>query len=328
MQRRAFITLLGGAAVLAWPVVARAQQTGKVYRIGILDQAPRTLNGANLDAFQKGLREFGYIEGLNFVIEYRSDDGRLESFRNLATELVQLKVDLILTRGTPAALAAKNATTTIPIVLSGLGDPVANGVVASLAHPGANVTGLSGVTTELQAKRVELLTELVPQVARIAFLTNMGNPNAQLNWEQTETAARVLGIHNQLIDVRKSEDIRRAFDDASEQRIEALVVAPDGLLSSNRKLIVELAATHRLPAIYSSGEFINSGGLASYGPNFPDLYHRAAVFVDKIFKGAKPADLPVELPTKFQLVINLRTAKALGIDIPATLLGRADEVIE
>ncbi len=326
MRRRKFLGVLAGAT--AWPLTAQAQQTGKIYRIGMLEQASRALNGANLNAFLRGLHEFGYNEGQNLVIEYRSADGHPERFPNLATELVRLNVDLILTRGTPSALAAKNATTTIPIVLSGLGDPVANGVVASLARPGANITGLSGVTTELQAKRVEILTELVRRVARIAFVSNMGNPNEQLNWEQTETAARVLGVHCQLIDVRKPDDIRRAFDDASEQRIEALVVAPDGLLSSNRKLIVELAATHRLPAIYSSGEFVDSGGLASYGPNFPDLYHRAATFADKILKGAKPADLPVELPTKFQLAINLKAAKALGISVPPALLTRADEVIE
>jgi putative ABC transport system substrate-binding protein len=327
LGRREFITLLGGAAV-AWPLAARAQQTGKVYRIGILETTSQALNSTNLDAFRKGLHEFGYIEGQNLVIEYRSANGRDERFPSLATELVRLNVDLILTRGTPAALAAKYATTTIPIVLSGLGDPVANGVVASLAHPGANVTGLSASTTELQAKRLELLTELVPRVARIAFLTNLGNPNEQLNWEQTDTAARVLGIRPQLLDVQKPEDFGRAFDDASEQRADALVVASDGLLSRNRQLIVDLAAKHRLPAIYASGEFINPGGLASYAPNFSDLYRRAATYVDKILKGAKPVDLPVELPTKFELVINLKTAKALGLTVPPTLLTRADEVIE
>jgi putative ABC transport system substrate-binding protein len=326
VKRREFIALLGGAA--AWPLTGQAQQTGKIYRIGILDLASRELNGANLNAFQQGLHEFGYNEGQNLIIEYRSGDGRPERFPNLANDLVRLNVDLILTRGTPAALAVKNATTTIPIVLSGLGDPVANGIVASLARPGANITGLSGVTTELQAKRVEVLTELVPRIARFGCVTNMGNPNEQLNWEQTETAARVLGIHSQLIDVRKSEDIRPAFDDASKQHVEAVVVMPDGLLLSNRKLVVELAATHRLPAIYSTREFVDSGGLASYGPNFPDLYHRAATFVDKIFKGTKPADLPVEQPTKFELVINLKTAKALDLTVPPSLLARADEVIE
>jgi putative ABC transport system substrate-binding protein len=325
--RRQFVAGLSATAV-AWPLAVRAQQLGKVYRIGILETTSAALNSANLDALRQGLHEFGYIEGQNLLIEYRSADGRNERFPTLATELVHLNVDLILTRGTPAALAAKNATTTIPIVLSGLGDPVANGVVANLAHPGANVTGLSASTTELQAKRLELLTELVPRVARIAFLTNLGNPNEQFNWEQTETAARVLGIRSQLIDVRKPEDIGSAFDDASEQHVDALVVAVDGLLLNNRQLVVDLAAKHRLPAVYASREFINIGGLASYAPNISDLYHRAATYVDKILKGAKPADLPVELPTKFEMLINLKTAKALGLTVPGTLLARADEVIE
>jgi putative tryptophan/tyrosine transport system substrate-binding protein len=233
-----------------------------------------------------------------------------------------------LARGTPAALAAKNATRIIPIVAVGIGDPVANGIVASLAHPGANITGLSASATELYAKRLELLLELVPRVARVAFLTNMGNPNEQFNWQQIERAARVLGIRPQLLDVRKPEDFERTFNDASEQRIDALVVALDGLLSQNRQIIVDLAAKHRLPAVYGSSEFIIAGGLAAYGPSYSDLYLRAANYVDKILKGTRPADLPVELPTKFQLVINLKTSKSLGLTIPPTILARADEVIE
>ena len=328
MKRREFITLLGGAAA-ALPVVARAQQqAGKVYRIGIMEPTSQALNGDNLDAFRRGLHEFEYIEGQNLVIEYRSADGHNERFPNLAAELTHLNVDLILARGTPAALAAKNATRTIPIVLLGVGDPVAQGLVASLAHPGANITGLSAVATELYAKRLELLTELVPRVARIAFLTNMGNPNEQFNWEQIETAARALGIRSQLLDVRKSEDLGRAFDDASEQRVDGLVVALDGLLLENQQIIIDLAAKHRLPAVYGSSEFVIPGGLAAYGPSYSDLYRRAANYVHKILKGAKPADLPVELPTKFQLLINLKTAKALGLDVPLQLQQRADEVIE
>jgi len=327
MQRRKFIALLG--AVAALPVAARAQQqAGKVYRIGILEPTSQTLNGDNLDAFRQGLHEFEYIEGQNLVIEYRSADGHNERFPNLATELARLNVDLILARGTPAALAARNATRTIPIVLLGVGDPVAQGLVASLAHPGANITGLSAVATELYAKRLELLTELVPRVARVAFLTNMGNPNEQFNWEQIETAARALGIRSQLLDVRKPEDFGRAFDDASEQRVDGLVVALDGLLLENQRPIVDLAAKHRLPAVYGSSEFIIPGGLAAYGPSYSDLYRRAANYVHKILKGAKPADLPIELPTKFQLLINLKAAKALGLTVPPTLVSRADEVIE
>jgi putative ABC transport system substrate-binding protein len=328
MRRREFITFLGGAA-LTWPLVARAQQqAGKVYRIGILEPTSQTLNGDNLDAFRQGLHEFEYIEGQNLVIEYRSADGHNERFPNLAIELARLNVDLILARGTPAALAARNATRTIPIVLLGVGDPVAQGLVASLAHPGANITGLSAVATELYAKRLELLTELVPRVARVAFLTNMGNPNEQFNWEQIETAARALGISSQLLDVRKPEDFGRVFEDASEQRVDGLVVALDGLLLENQRPIVDLAAKHRLPAVYGSSEFIIPGGLAAYGPSYSDLYRRAANYVHKILKGAKPADLPIELPTKFQLLINLKAAKALGLTVPPTLVSRADEVIE
>jgi putative ABC transport system substrate-binding protein len=328
MKRREFITILGGAAV-AWPLAARAQQqVANVYRIGILEPTPRALNGDTFDAFRRGLHEFEYIEGQNLVIEYRSADGHNERFPNLATELARLNVDLILARGTPAALAAKNATRTIPIVLLGVGDPVAQRLVASLAHPGANITGLSAVATELYAKRLELLTELVPRVARIAFLTNMSNPNEQLNWEQIETAARALGIGSQLLDVRKPEDFGRTFDDASEQHVDGLVVALDGLLLENQQIIIDLAVKHRLPAVYGSSEFIIHGGLAAYGPSYPDLYRRAANYVHKILKGARPADLPVELPTKFQLLINLKTAKALGLDVPLQLQQRADEVIE
>jgi putative ABC transport system substrate-binding protein len=328
MRRRALITLLGSAAV-AWPFVARAQQqTGKVFHIGFLETTSQALNGDNFDAFRQGLHEFEYIEGRNLVIEYRSADGHNERFPNLATELARLNVDLILARGTPAALAAKNATRTIPIVVLGIGDPVEQGLVASLAHPGANITGLSASSTELYAKRLELLLELVPRVARVAFLTNMGNPNEQFNWQQLERGARVLGIRPQLLDVRKPEDFERTFNDASEQRIDALVVALDGLMSQNRQIIVDLATKHRLPAVYGSSEFILPGGLAAYGPSYSDLYRRAASYVDKILKGARPADLPVELPTKFQLVINLKTAKSLGLTIPPTILARADEVIE
>jgi putative ABC transport system substrate-binding protein len=328
MRRRDFIKVIAGATAV-FPLVARAQQrVGKVFHIGVLETTSQALNGDNFDAFRQGLHEFEYIEGQNLVIEYRSADGHNERFPNLATELARLNVDLILARGTPAALAAKNATRTIPIVLLGIGDPVEQGVVASLAHPGANITGLSASATELYAKRLELLTELVPRVARVAFLTNMGNPNEQFNWQQIERAARVLGIRPQLLDVRKPEDFERTFNDANEQRIDALVVALDGLLSQNRQIIVDLAAKHRLPAVYGSSEFIIHGGLAAYGPSYSDLYRRAANYVDKILKGARPADLPVELPTKFQLVINLKTAKSLGLTIPPTILARADEVIE
>jgi len=321
------IVMLAASLFLA-PLASAAQQAGKVYRIGVLERISMALNAANFGAFRQGLRELGYVEGQNVVIEYRSADGRDERFPDLATELVRLQVDLILTRGTPAALAAKNATGTIPVVISAVGDPVGSGIVASLAHPGGNVTGLSALNIEIYAKRVELLGELVPRVARIAGLFNMSNPVLPLQWKQVEMAARSLGVQPQLLDVRNPEDLGRAFDAAIRQRAAALVVGLDTLTQANHRAIVDLAAKHRLPAIYAAREFVDAGGLIAYGVSFPHLYHRAASFVDKILKGTKPADLPVEQPMKFELVINLKTAKALGLTIPPTLLFQADEVIQ
>jgi putative tryptophan/tyrosine transport system substrate-binding protein len=324
VDRRAF--LAGSAVLLAAPLVAEAQQAEKIYRIGMLERTSTAIKAANLDGFRRGLRDLGYVEGKSFVIEYRSADGRDERFPGLATELVRLKVDLIVTRGTPAALAAKNATGAIPVVMAGIGDPVGQGVVASLARPGGNVTGLSAVVTELFAKRVELLRELVPTAARLAALFNMSNPSIPAQWKEVETAARSVGIQSQLFDVRKLEDLAPAIEAAIRQRANALVVGLDTLTQANQRVIVHLAAKHRLPAMYASTEF--AGGLIVYGVNYPDQYRRAASFVDRIFKGAKPADLPIEQPTKLELVINLKTAKALGLKIPQSVLQRADQVIE
>src|SRR5882672_12198945 len=325
MRRIGLAVVLAVSLVLA-PLGAGAQQTGKVYRIGVLETMSATLNTANLDAFRQGLRELGYVEGQSFVIEYRSADGHDERFPGLAAELVRLKVDLIVTRGTPAALAAKHATGTIPVVITGLADPVGQGVVASLAHPGGNITGVSAIVTEIYAKRVELLRELVPRAARIAALLNMSSPALPPAWKEIETAARSLGIQPQLLDVRKPEDLGPAFAGAIRQRADALVVGQDTLTQANERLIVDLAAKHRLPAVYASGEFIR--GLVIYGVNYPDHYRRAASFAERIFKGAQPGDLPVERPTKLELVINLKTAQALGLTIPPSLLQRADQVIE
>jgi len=237
-----------------------------------------------------------------------------------------LNVDLILTRGTTAALAAKNATGTIPVVITGLADPVGQGIVASLARPGGNITGVSAIVTELYAKRVEILRELLPRASRIAALCNMSSPALPPAWKEIETAARSLGIQPQLLDVRKPEDLGPAFDGAVKQRTDALVVGLDTLTQASQRLIVDLAAKHRLPAVYASMEF--GGGLVVYGVNYPDHYRRAATFADRIFKGTLPGDLPVERPTKFELVINLKTAKTLGLTIPPSLLQRADQVIE
>ena len=325
--RRAFIGSLVGS-LLAAPLAAETQQAGKVYRIGVLEPTSMALNAANLDAFRKGLRELGYVEGRNMMIEYRSADGRSERFPDLAAELVRLKVDVILTRGTPAVMAAKNATGTIPVVMAASGDPVLSGVVSSLARPGGNVTGLSAVVVEVSGKRLELIREVAPGVSRVAALFNMSNPNDALQWKETETAAPTLRVQLQLLDVRKPGDFAGAFDAAVKGRAGALFVGLDALTWANHRPIVELAAKHRLPAIYGGREFVNAGGLIAYGVSYPHLYRRAASYVDKILKGAKPADLPVEQPTKFELVINLKTAKALGLTIPQSLLGRADEVIQ
>jgi len=324
--RREFITLLGGAAA-AWPLAARAQrQPGEMRRIGMLETISAPLNAANYNAFREGMRALGYIEGRNFVIEYRSAEGRGELFPELVAELLRLKVDVIVTRGTPAVLAAKNATSSTPIVMAAMGEPLM--VVPSLSHPGGNITGLSGYTTLMEAKRVEVLKDLVPGLRHIAGLYNMGNPVAPPQWRELETAAHALGLQSLLLDARKSEDLQPAFDAASKQHVNGLTVGVDALTQANRKLIAELAAKHQLPAIYALREYVEAGGLIAYGPNYLDLYRRVATYVDKIFKGEKAGDLPIEQPTKFELILNVKTAKALGLEIPPTLLARADEVIE
>jgi putative ABC transport system substrate-binding protein len=326
MIRRSFLVALG--STVAWPLTAHSQQQNKVWRVGLLETAPAVVNAANFEALQNGLRELGYIEQKNLQIEYRSADGRADRFPDMASELVRLKVDLIVTRGTPAVLAAKNATQTIPIVMAAIGEPVGTGAVGAIARPGGNVTGLSAFVSELEPKRIELMRELNPQIKRVALLYNMINPVFAERWEKTKAAARLLGIDAQILDVRQASDLTSAFNKASSERVEALVVGNDTVIVANRRQVVELAAKHQLPAIYSSREFVDDGGLMTYSVYFPDLYRRAATFVDKIFKGTRPADLPVEQPTKLELVINLKAAKAIGISIPPTVLARADVVVE
>lgn len=324
MDRRAFIGGVAGG-LIATPLAARAQQVGRIYRIGLLEAVPAAQNAANLDALRKGLRDLGYVEGRNLIIEYRSAEGRAERFPDLASELVRLRVDLIVTRGTPAAMAAKDATETIPLLMATMGDPRA--IVTSFAHPGGNITGVTTFSTELTAKRIELVKEMVPNLSRVGLLHNMGNPAAPPEWEETKRAARALGLHAELLDVRRQEDLSRAFELAVRQHVDALVIGPDGLTQMHQQTILDFVARNRLPAAWPAREFVEAGGLIAYAVNYPDLYFRFARFIDKIFKGGKPSEIPVEQPMKFELVINLKTAKALGITVPKSLLLRADDLI-
>jgi ABC-type uncharacterized transport system substrate-binding protein len=325
MRRREFLGFLGSAAA-GFPRTLYAQQTGKVYRIGILETLPAAQNAANLAALRKGLRDHGYVEGRNLVIDYRSVGNRAAQFSDLAAELVRLKVDLIVTRGTPAAQAAKHATATIPVVMAAMGAPLV--VVDSFAHPGGNVTGMTTFSAELIGKNIELLNELVPGLSRLALVHDIGNPMSPPEWEETKAAARALALQAELFDVRSEDDLRRAFQVARQHHVDAMLVGADGVTQAHRRTIVDLAASNRLPASLPSREFVEIGGLISYAVSYPDLYFRAAGLVDKILGGTRPADLPIEQPTKFELVINRNTAKALGITIPQSILVRADDIIE
>jgi putative ABC transport system substrate-binding protein len=330
MRRREFLTLLAGAALASpelWPRAARAQAS-KVYRIGLLETVSEALNAANLSALRAGLRRLGYVEGRNLVIEYRSADGDAGQFPALAQDLVRHGVDLILARGYAAAQAAKNATTRIPIVMSAIGEPLGFGVVTSLARPGGNLTGFSSFVTELAGKRIEFMKKLVPSVERIAFMTNMGNPVAEPQWDAVKSVAAALDVAVELADIRNTQDIAVAFGVMADRRIKAVSVGIDAIIQENRDQLVVLAQRYRIAAAYPSREFVDAGGLVSYGVSYPDLYSRSAGLIDKIFKGASPGDLPVEQPTKLEMIINLKTARALDLDIPPTLLALADEVIE
>jgi putative tryptophan/tyrosine transport system substrate-binding protein len=312
--------------MMAWPSVSRAQQAGKINRIGILETVPAAQNAANIDALRNGLRKLGHVEGQNLIIEYRSAEGDAARFPDLASELIRLKVDLIVTRGTPAVQAAKNATGAVPVVMAAMGAPFL--VVPSLSHPGGNVTGMTTFSEELIGKRIELLKELVPHLSRLALLHNIGNPMGPPEWDEMRTAAGLLAVQTELLDVRREEDLRSSFEAAARHHVDALLVGADGLTQAYQQTIIELAARHSLPASYPSRDSVENGGLMAYAVNYPDLYFRAATFVDKILKGVRPAELPVEQPTKFEFTINLKTAKALGLSVPTTLLARADEVFE
>jgi ABC-type uncharacterized transport system substrate-binding protein len=326
MRRRRFITLLGSAAI-AWPLVARAQQTSKLPTIGFMGGATALAGSQWATAFVQRLRELGWIENRTIAIEYRWAEGRDERFAEIAAEFIRLKVDVIVTYGTPSAIAAKKATAVIPIVIAGAGDLVGTGLVASLARPGSNVTGLSIQGPDSAGKRIEILREILPGLRTVAILVNIGNPSSMLEMGEAHAAARTLGLDVVTSEIRGAEDIAPVFE-ALKGHADALYVCPDSLLSTNRIRIITLALGMRLPTMHGFREFAEAGGLMSYGPNLPDALRRAADFVDKILRGVKPGDIPVEQPTKFDLVLNLTTAKALSLEIPPTLLARADEVIE
>jgi putative ABC transport system substrate-binding protein len=324
MRRREFITLVGAAA--AWPVAATAQHAGKLPTIGYLGSGTPATQGQWTAAFVQRLRDLGWIEDRTVAIEYRWAEGRNELYAAIAAEFVRRKVDVIVAIGT-AVVAAKEATSVIPIVFPVAADPVGSGLVASLARPGGNVTGLSVQFTDLAGKRVELLREVVPDLRRLAIMVNVGDPGAVLDMREVQATARTLGLEILPLEIRRAEDIAPAFE-ALKGRADALYVCGDALVNTNRIRINTLAVGARLPTMHGFREYVEAGGLMSYGPNFPDLFRRAADYVDKILRGAKPSDIPVEQPTKFDFVINVTTAKALGLTVPPTLLALADDVIE
>jgi putative ABC transport system substrate-binding protein len=321
VRRREFITLLGGTA--GWPLAARAQQE-RLRRVGVLAGYERHL--PELDAFRKQLQELGYIEGKNLVIDWRYPD-QAARLSLLAEELVALHPDVLVSIATPATAAMQAAAGGIPIVFANVGDPVATGFVASLAQPRGNLTGQSNVARDLSGKRLELLKEIIPTSSIVAVIWNPTNSAVRLAWQETQDAAQLLGIQLVSIEIRTVSDIISAFDTAKQEGCHGLIVLPDPLTASHRLAIIALAAKARMPTVYGYREFVDEGGLLAYGPNYRDLYRRAAIYVDKILKGAKPADLPVEQPTTFDLVVNLKTAQALGLTLPSSLLVRA-EVVE
>jgi putative ABC transport system substrate-binding protein len=332
MKRREFITLLGGAAAwpMVWPLAASAQQLGKTYRVGLLGAGAPGIGPADerRKSLIDGLAARGFIEGRNLVLEERFAGARAERLGSLAVELKQANVDVIVTLGYPAALAAKVSVADIPVVISGAGDPVATGLVEGLSRPGGNLTGMTEMSTELSAKRLEILKDALPNLGRVAMLWNAADLGMTLRFRAAESAAQVLGIKVQTLGVREPEDFDDAFAAMTGDRPDAILMVSDALTNLNRKRIVEFAMTHRLPTIFENSGLVRDGGLMSYGPKQSVLGERAADFVARILRGARPADLPLELPTRFEFFINLKTAKSLGLVLPPTLLARADEVIE
>jgi putative ABC transport system substrate-binding protein len=330
MKRREFITLLSSVAAAAWPLAVRAQQPGKIYRLGLLSAGAPGIGPADdrRKALVIGLAARGFVEGRNVLYEERWAGARAELLGNLAAELKRANVDVIVTFGYPAAQAAKVAITDIPVVISGAGDPVATGLVEGLARPGGNLTGMSEVSTELSGKRMEILKDALPDLGRVAMLWNAADLGMTLRYRAAESAAHLLGLKVQALGVREPEDFEDAFAEMTRDRPDAILMVSDALTNLNRKRIVEYAMTHRLPTIFENSAFLRDGGLMSYGPNQSILGERTADYVARILLGARPAEMPIEQPTRFEFFINLKTAKALGLTLPPTLLARADEVIE
>jgi putative tryptophan/tyrosine transport system substrate-binding protein len=326
MRRRELIGVLGAAA--AWPLAGHAQQPARIPRIGFLGNSTAALETNLVGPFREGLRSLGYIEGRNVIIEYRWAEGEYARFPALVAELIGLGVDVIVTAGTPAAFAVKKATASTPCVMVAVGDPVGTGLVASLARPGGNMTGLTSIAPDLEGKRLALLREVLPRLEQFAVLWNPANPFHVSAEQEVRAAGRSLRMEVHSLPVQTSEELDAAFASVLQTRPGALLVLADRIFLHNRARIMDFAAEHRLPGVYAYRELVEAGGLMSYGPNYADMHRRAAAYVDKILKGAKPADLPLEQPTSFALVINLKTANALGLDIPPSLLARADEVIE
>jgi putative ABC transport system substrate-binding protein len=328
MRRRELIALVGGATVM-WPLAARAQQTsGRIPRLCVLTFDPGTPQSSRFKPFFQGLRDLGYVDGQTITIDYLSADGHGERFPALAADCLRLKADIIVVTTTPAAQAAKNATRTIPIVMHPLGDPVATGLVASLARPGGNVTGLTFMASGVAAKRLGLLKEAVPNISRVLVLTYLVDPIAAPQVKELESAAASLGVKLLVRDIRTADDLPAAFDAGARERAEGVITTAESIFYVARQRVVQLAAQHQLPGLYPSRLMVEAGGLMAYDSLTSDLQAHTATYVDRILKGANPSDLPVEQPTKFELVINLKTAKALGLNFPTSLLGRADEVIE
>ena len=327
MRRRTFFALLGGV-VVARPLGSRGQHGGKVPRVGFMGNSTATLEANLIGPFREGLREHGYEEGRNVEIVSRWAEGSYERFPALIAELIAANVDVIVTAGTPATLAVKKATSTVPVVMAAVGDPVGTGIVPNLARPGGNITGLSAIAPDLEGKRLELLREVVPHLTRVAYFLNPANPFHTESMRHALAAAQALNIELQPREVSKSEDLDVAFAAIVKEKPDGLLILADRVFLHNRQRMMDFATEHRLPSVNAYRELVEAGGLTSYGPDYGEMHRRAADYVDRILKGARPGDLPVEQPTRFTLIVNLKAAKALGLEVPPTLIARADEVIE